>query len=98
MVHIFLRHKVGKFDQWKRVFDDHLGMRKAGGELNCRLFYNTDDTSDVVLFQEWTSRVAAETFFNSPQLKKGLEEAGVVGEPELIFVEELHQLRRTAAD
>lgn len=98
MVHMFIRHKVGKFDQWKRVFDDHLGMRKAGGELGSRLFYNLDDSGDVILFQEWTSRAAAESFLASPELQKGMQEAGVVGKPEIIFVEELHHLRRTAAD
>lgn len=98
MVHVWVRHKVSSFDQWKRVFDSNLGARKAGGQLDCRVFYNDDDARDVVLFFEWSSRAAAESFLSSAQASKGMSDAGVAGEVQIVYVQESRSLRRTAAD
>ena len=98
MVDLWVRHKVRNFDEWKIIFDNHFAMRKAGGEASCRVFYNADNATDIVLFFEWNSRAAAEAFHASPQARKGMEEAGVIGDVEIIFVSEARQLRRTAAD
>lgn len=98
MVNVWVRHKVSNFDQWKKVFDSNLGARKAGGQLSCRVFYSEDDARDVVLFFEWSSRVAAESFLSSAQASKGMSDSGVAGEVEIVYAQESRSLRRTAAD
>jgi len=40
----------------------------------------------------------ARSFFQSDRLKNGMQQAGVVGTPEIVFLDEVRSLRRTAAD
>lgn len=98
MVNVLVRHKVSDFDRWKKVFDDSFGMRKSGGELNCRIFYNEMDESDVILFLDWETLEKAKAFFSSDPLKKGMQAAGVSGQTEVVYLDEIRSLRRTAAD
>jgi|SRR4051812_34628496 hypothetical protein len=98
MVNVIVRHKVSDFAKWKHVFDDHFRMRHAAGELNHRVFHNHDDGLDLTLFFEWESLEMARSFFQSDRLKNGMQQAGVVGTPEIVFLDEVRSLRRTAAD
>ncbi len=98
MVNVLVRHSVSDYERWKHVFDEHLAMRKAGGEMACRLFYNHLNGSDLVLFFDWETLDKAKAFFNSDLLKKAMQEAGVTGQPDVAFLDEVRTLRRTAAD
>lgn len=98
MVNVLVRHKVSDFPRWKEVFDQHLGMRKAGGELNCRIFHSHADGADLTLFFDWESLDMAKRFFASDPLKNGMQAAGVSGAPDVVFLDEFRQLRRTSAD
>jgi len=98
MVNVVVRHKVADFAKWKQIFDQHLGMRKSGGELNCRIFHNHADGSDLILFFDWESLEMAKRFFSSDALKNGMQASGVSGSPEVVFLDEFRQLRRTSAD
>jgi heme-degrading monooxygenase HmoA len=98
MVNVIVRHKVSDFGQWKQVFDDHFRMRHEAGELNHRVFHNHDDGSDLTLFFEWETLEMARAFFHSDRLKSGMKQAGVVGTPEIVYLDEVRSLRRTAAD
>ncbi len=98
MVNVLVRHKVADYDRWKEVFDEHLVMRKSGGEMGCRLFYNAIDGSDVILLCEWETLEKAQAFFASESLKSKMEKSGVTGTPEIVFLDEVRQLRRTSAD
>jgi hypothetical protein len=98
MVNVLVRHKVADFSRWKHVFDDHFGMRHAAGELNYRIYHNHDDASDLTLFFDWETLEMARAFFSSDRLKSGMQEAGVSDKPEIIFLDEVRSLRRTAAD
>jgi hypothetical protein len=98
MVNVIVRHKVSEFSHWKQVFDEHFGTRHAAGELNCRIFHNHDDGSDLTLFFEWESLEMARAFFSSEALRIGMQDAGVTGTPDIVFLDEMRTLRRTAAD
>ncbi|MGE5113192.1 MAG: hypothetical protein ACM3JB_20200 [Acidobacteriaceae bacterium] len=98
MVNVLVRHKIADFGRWKQVFDGHFGIRHAGGELSHRIFHNHDEATDLTLFFEWETLDRARAFFASEPLTNGMKQAGVVGTPEVIFLDEIRSLRRTAAD
>lgn len=98
MVNVLVRHKVADFTRWKQVFDGHFGFRHGAGELSCRIFHSHDNGMDLSLFFEWETLEKARAFFGSEQLKNGMQQAGVVGAPEIIFLDEIKSLRRTSAD
>lgn len=98
MVNVLVRHKVVDFEKWKAKFDEHFSMRKAGGELNVRIFHNHEDPTDITLLMEWETLDKAHKFINSDLLKSGMQMAGVTGTPTIIYLDEIRTLRRTSAD
>ena len=98
MIHVIVRHKVADFPRWKEAFDAHMSSRKAGGELGHRLFVSVDDPRDVTIVLDWDNLDRAKQFASSDDLKQVMQKAGVVGEPELRFLQEAVSIRRSAAD
>ena len=98
MIDVWVRAKTKDFTDWKPVFDSNMAARMAAGEISHRIFYNADNTTDVFIFFEWESRAKADGYFHSEIAKKSMAESGLLGSPEIVFVEEMRQLRRTAAD
>lgn len=98
MVHVLIRHKVSDFNHWMSVFDSVHDMRRAGGELGARLFRTPGDPQELNLLCEWESLEQARQFFQAPALKNTMRLAGVVGRPDIEYMEEIHIVHRTAAD
>lgn len=98
MVHVFVRHKVSDMNHWKAIFDSAYHMRKAGGELSARMFRSRVDPAELNLLCEWDSLERARKFFEQPELKAAMEQAGVVGAPDIEYMEEIHVYHRTYAD
>jgi uncharacterized protein (DUF1330 family) len=87
MTYVLARNTVRDSDQWKRIFDSGIKMRKAGGEVSSRLFHVKGDANALVLLFEFEGEESAKRFLESPELKAKMEEAGVLGEPDFVFLE-----------
>jgi len=98
MVHVLLHHKVSDFSRWKESFDSHLSARKHAGEIGFRLFQSVDDPRDVTLLLDWDSVEHARKFMDSEDLRGRMQQAGVVGSPDVQYIQDVHAVRRTAAD
>jgi hypothetical protein len=98
MVHIIVRHKVADYSRWKEAFDAHLNARKAAGETEYRVLLSVEDPRDVTLFFDWDSLDRARRFLGSEDLKQTMKQAGVVGDPDVRFLEDARSVRRSAAD
>jgi len=98
MVHVLIRHKVADYNRWKEAFDSHLNVRKRAGETGFRLFHNADDPRDITLLLDWPTVEEARKFMNSDELRKAMAGAGVVGAPEIQYLEDARSVHRTAAD
>jgi quinol monooxygenase YgiN len=98
MVHVLVRHKVSDFNRWKESFDSHLNMRMHAGELGFRLFQSVDDPREVTLLLDWDSVEHARRFMGSEELRGRMQQAGVVGAPDVQYVLDVYAIRRTAAD
>lgn len=98
MVHVLVRHKVSDYSRWKEAFDSHLNTRKRFGELGFRLFHAADDPRDIFVLLDWQTVEEARKFMNSEELRNAMERAGVVGSPEIQYLEDARSVHRTAAD
>ena len=98
MIHMVVRHKVAEYGRWKESFDAQLGMRKASGETGFRLFVSVDDPREVTVVSDWESLERARRFAASDDLKQAMQRAGVVGDPDVRFLEDAVLVRRSAAD
>ena len=87
MTHLLIRHKVRNFDKWKVVFDQGQVQR---AELGCKggtLYRTTADPNDVAIVFVWEDAKGAKAFVESSQLRKSMQEAGVINPPELRFLD-----------
>ncbi len=98
MIHMIIRHKVADYSRWKEAFDAHLNVRKAAGETNYRVLLSVEDPREVTLFLDWDSLERARGFAGSEDLKQAMQRAGVVGDPDVRFLEDARTVRRSSAD
>ena len=98
MVHVIVRHKVADYGRWKEAFDGHLGARKAAGEVGYRVLLSVDDPREVTVFLDWDSLERARRFAASEDLKQKMQQSGVIGDPEVRFIEDAYTVRRSSAD
>ena len=89
MAQLLIRHKVKDYAKWKSVFDEDGAKRKEGGSKGGRLFRSEKDPNEVVVLFEWQDLGKAHKFTESEDLRQTMERAGVVGKPELYFLEEI---------
>lgn len=88
MAHVMIRHRVNSYEDWKRVFDDFVDTRKAGGELSYHILQKEEDKDNLYVMFEWNTAEKARAFFQSPELRSAMEAAGVAEAPEIHFLSE----------
>ena len=88
MDHVLIIHEVADYQAWKQVFDHAANIRKAAGERSYQVLKYEHEPNKIVHFSEWTSIKDARIFFESPELVKIREQAGVKA-PEFIYLEQL---------
>jgi hypothetical protein len=98
MINVLIRHKVADFARWKANFDQAIGIRRSAGEKSYRIFCDPEDPRDVTIICEWENLEKAREFTASDTLWKGLHKGGVSTELEMLVLEEVKNLRKTAAD
>ncbi len=91
MPHLLIRHQVADYAKWKPVFDAHAPARKMSGSKGGRLFRSADDPNEVVILLEWDDLGRARGFASSEGLRTAMERAGVCGQPEVRFLEEVEK-------
>ena len=98
MVHVLVHHKVADLARWKESFDSYLNTRKQAGELGAHVFQAVDDPRDITVLVDWDSIEHARRFMSSEDLRNRMQQAGVIGTPDIRYIEDVHAVRRTAAD
>jgi quinol monooxygenase YgiN len=86
--YVLIVHEVADYPAWKDVFDLAATIRKAAGELSYQLLRFEKSANDVVHFSRWDSLERARSFFESADLVRLREKAGVKA-PQFIYLEEL---------
>jgi hypothetical protein len=83
-------HKVKDFDAWLKAFDNEGSATRAGyGMVDKGLARGVDDSTMVYILFVVTDTAKAMARGNSPELKKIMTDAGVVGAPRIKMFKEL---------
>ena len=90
MPYILVRHDVKDYAAWKPHFDKHAATRKRSGSKGAHVF-KSSKPNEVLLLFEWDSAKNAKAFAESEDLRKTMEKAGVVGMPDVFFLEEIER-------
>jgi quinol monooxygenase YgiN len=86
--HVLIIHEVVDYPAWKKVFDAAATLRKNAGERSYQVLRYEGDANRIVHFSAWTSHANAKQFFQSPELEKIRQQAGVKS-PDFIYLNQL---------
>jgi len=84
---LIVRHEVKDFDVWKQGFDAHADARNAAGIVGHAVNRSRANPNVVVVYLQSESIEALRTFATSTDLKDAMRTAGVLGAPDLTFVQ-----------
>lgn len=91
MIKTLMYHKVKDFTIWKAGFDGFLDTRKAAGEVDYSVGTVNGEPNTAYVLNSWKSLEAFQAFVSSPELKAGMEQAGVLEPPTTIILSELNK-------
>jgi quinol monooxygenase YgiN len=83
MVTVILSHEVTDFAQWKKGFDSGEALRSQAGVKTSGVYTETGNQNSVTIITEFPSAEAVQGFLSNPQLQADMEEAGVIGKPDI---------------
>jgi heme-degrading monooxygenase HmoA len=86
MTHLLVRHNVADFAKWKPLYDTHLAARQNAGLQEKNLLRSVANPNEVVLLFEAEDLKKAQAFTESSDLREAMRKAGVVGQPEILFL------------
>jgi heme-degrading monooxygenase HmoA len=86
---LLIRHHVADYPTWKAVFDEHGMARQANGSRGGWLFRAAGTPNEVLVLLEWDDLERARLFVDSDDLREAMTRAGVAGEPNIWFLEEV---------
>ncbi len=84
--YVIVKYKVADFDA-------DGANRQAGGCKGGQLFRSADDPNEVVMLFEWDLEKARQ-YSQREEVRAKMREAGVLGSPDVYFLEEIEELSR----
>lgn len=91
MTYVLVIHKVEDYDKWKVVYDGDTETRKAKGSKGAVVFRMADDPNEIVVMTEWENLTKAKRFAEAEELRITMLKAGVIGQPEVYYLEEIEK-------
>ena len=86
MATLFVHHKVQDYAAWRKVFDDLTAMRTGYGCTGHKVFQSPGDANELTILTEWKNIDQAKTYAASNDLKEGMKNAGVISQPDVMFL------------
>lgn len=87
MTTVFVRAKVEDFNAWKAAYDSGAELRNSAGVLSATVFRSVDNPNEITVAHELNTVRHAKDFAHSSELRAAMQASGVVGVPEVWFVE-----------
>jgi len=88
MRYLLIRHPVKDYDRWKPLYDIHRAARKAAGLEDMHVFRDSGDPNLITILFRAKDIETARLFAESPDLVEKMQQAGVMGKPEMCILNE----------
>ncbi len=88
MATLYVHHKVKDYTAWRKVFDDLTAMRTGYGCTGHQVFQSPNDSNEITILTEWKNLDQAKKYATSSDLKDGMKNAGVISQPDVMFLAE----------
>jgi len=92
MSYVIVRHRVADYGRWRPVYDADAPVRQAVGLMERGIFREAAHPNDLWLLFEVLDEDRARQFMNSDDLREKMNAGGVIGEPEIVFLEEAERV------
>jgi hypothetical protein len=86
-----IKHKVKDFAAWKVAYDAHDSVRLANGIHSYVIGRGMDDSMMVIVAMKVDNLDKAKAFAKDASLKERMQKGGVVGAPEISFIQVMWQ-------
>ncbi|MCE5278072.1 MAG: hypothetical protein ABFD92_15650 [Planctomycetaceae bacterium] len=93
---LVVRHQIGDFEQWKRVFEESDELRREYGIGRGWIFRDEAAPEWVTVMLQCQDKQRAQEFMNLDSVKDMIQRAGVKGEPVIMFVEQVAEVAELA--
>ena len=74
---------IGDYGKWRAGFDKAASFREKAGMKNVQVYRDVDNPSSALVWSEIDDPAKARAVMDSPELRKVMQEAGVVGAPKI---------------
>jgi hypothetical protein len=88
MATMIVKHRVANFESWKKVFDEMVPVRAKHGWMGHLVLRDAADPNLVTIVNRIKTIEGAKAYGGSPELRAGMQRAGVEGPPEISFCED----------
>ena len=88
---LVVTHKVQDLAHWKLGFDSTNALKKPHGWKRSNIYTLDGDRNNVMVVEEFATMEGAKAFAGSPELRAAMGKAGVVGAPDIRFVNHAFQ-------
>lgn len=82
-----LSHRVMEYDSWKKIYDADLPRRNAAGLTEITVGQRSGDPGMVYMIFDVKNILALEKMVSDRDLQHVMQQAGVIGEPDLVIIE-----------
>jgi hypothetical protein len=84
---IIVRHEVQDYDRWRKAYDDFDEFRRKSGIVGHAFNQELGKPNQVMVYHQAREIDTLRNFLDSPELQETMKRAGVVGQPQIDFVE-----------
>jgi quinol monooxygenase YgiN len=88
MAKLYVHHKIKDYVAWRKVFDDLTSVRTQFGCTGHQVFRSPSDPNEITILTDWKNVDQARAYATSNELKEGMKDAGVLSQPDVMFLAE----------
>jgi quinol monooxygenase YgiN len=87
MAYGIYRFTMEDYDHWKAVFDEDAANRQQATSQGGYVFRNRAKPNELVVLIDYADEAAMETFNSSPELREAMGRSGIIGPPDIAFLD-----------
>jgi heme-degrading monooxygenase HmoA len=91
MIKAMFLGKVKDFSTWKKGFDELYQTRRKYGEKSFSVGTIHGQPNNFYIITEWDNVEKCKTWINSPERAEAMKKYGVIDNPSVTFLDEVHQ-------
>ena len=92
MPHALIKFTIEDRDKWRAAFAEAAALRKSHGSMGVHAFVQAGEPNQVVILGEFEDLDRARQLFQSAEFREVTKKAGVIGAPEVTFLNEVVKL------